>query len=60
MPVRRTPSTELIPRNHWAAWVFQVLSSMSSSTLKKIGAVAGPPAALCNRSAVCASATPPS
>ena len=32
----------------------------SASMLKKIGAESGPPAALCSRRAVCASATPPS
>ena len=38
MPVRPTPSTELIPRNHGAARAFQLEASRGSSTLKKIGA----------------------
>ena len=49
-----------MPANHGAAVAFQVLYSIGSSTLKKIGAVSGPPAAPCRRSAVWASATPPS
>ena len=54
------PSTELSPRNHWLATFFQVAWSIGSSTLKKIRALTGPPAAPCSCNAVLASATPPS